>query len=67
MKADTSPDQNFDRKDEVNVYWKIELAPGQSAITSFTAPSEPGEYLIVCSTAGHYEAGMTGKLAVIGE
>ena len=67
MKAGASLGQSFDEKDEMNIYWKVELAPGQSAVTSFTAPAEPGEYLIVCSTAGHYEAGMTGKLVVVAE
>lgn len=58
---------HFDESDEVNIFWKIELAPGQSTTTTFTAPSEPGEYLILCSTEGHYEAGMTGKLMVVAE
>ena len=67
MKAGTSLGQNFGEEDEMNIYWKIELAPGQSTTTSFVAPPEPGEYLIVCSTAGHYEAGMTSKLVVVTE
>ena len=67
MNAGTSLGENFDEADEKNIYWKIELTPGQSTTTSFTAPSEPGEYLIVCSTAGHYEAGMTAKLVVVAE
>lgn len=67
MKAGASLGRDFDEKDKLNIYWKIELAPGQSTTTSFTAPSEPGEYLIVCGTTGHYEAGMTGKLVVVVE
>ena len=67
MKVGASLGQSFDEKDEMNIYWKIELRPGQSVSTSFASPSEPGEYLIVCSTAGHYEAGMTGKLVVVAE
>lgn len=67
MKAGASPDYGFDETDEENIYWKIELAPGQSVGTSFTSPSEPGDYLIVCSTPGHYQAGMTGTLVVVAE
>jgi uncharacterized cupredoxin-like copper-binding protein len=65
MKAGTTVGPHFDEGDEMNIFWKIELAPGQSTTTAFTAPSEPGEYLILCSTEGHYEAGMTGKLVVL--
>jgi uncharacterized cupredoxin-like copper-binding protein len=67
MKADVLPDQNFHEMDESSIYWKFELTPGQNATTYFTAPSEAGEYLIVCSTEGHYEAGMTAKLVVVAE
>ncbi|OGO21211.1 MAG: hypothetical protein A2Y54_04015 [Chloroflexi bacterium RBG_16_51_16] len=65
MNAGSDIGQDFDQEDEKNVYWKIDLGPGQSTTTSFTAPPEPGEYLIVCSTAGHYIAGMIGKLHVL--
>jgi uncharacterized cupredoxin-like copper-binding protein len=66
MKAGTDLAQDFDAEDEANVYWRIEVEPGDSATGLFNAPSSPGEYLIVCSTAGHYVAGMTGKLVVVG-
>ena len=56
---------DFDAADEAGVYWKIEVLPGGSQTTAFTAPSEPGEYPIVCSTPGHFLAGMTGKLTVV--
>jgi hypothetical protein len=29
-----------------------------------TAPSEPGEYQVICSEPGHLELGMTGVLIV---
>jgi uncharacterized cupredoxin-like copper-binding protein len=67
MKAGTALNQKFDETDESNIYWKLELTPGQNASTSFTAPTAEGEYLIVCSTEGHYEAGMTAKLVVVAE
>ncbi len=55
----------YTEEDDANVYWKLELAAGGSTKTSFTAPSEPGEYEVVCSTPGHVQAGMTGKLIVV--
>jgi uncharacterized cupredoxin-like copper-binding protein len=67
MKAGASLDHSFDEMDVKNIYWKLELVPGGSVNTTFVSPSEPGEYLIVCSTEGHYQAGMTGKLVVVAE
>jgi len=49
-----------------NAYWEQELlAPGTMKESTFVAPSEPGEYQIICGVAGHLEAGMTGKLVVV--
>ena len=67
MKAGADPDAHVDEMDEKTMHWKIELAPGQSITTSFPAPSEPGDYVIVCSTPGHDQAGMTGTLVVVPE
>jgi len=67
MITGVSIDHGFDETDEKNIYWKIELAPGESVSTSFMSPYEPGDYLIVCSTPGHYQAGMTGTLIVVAE
>lgn len=58
----TSP---FDADDESNVYWQVAVSPGESTSTSFTAPSDPGDYQVVCKTAGHVEAGMSGTLTVV--
>ena len=65
MKLDTSVGEEFNSEDNVNVYWKLEIQPGQDSTTTFTAPSEPGDYQIVCSTPGHYVAGMVGTLTVV--
>ncbi len=65
MKSGSEIGQDFDAEDEKNVFWRIEVSPGQSASATFTAPGEPGDYLIVCSTAGHYIAGMIGKLVAV--
>ena len=49
-----------------NVFWEQELlAAGETVKSSFTAPTEPGEYQIVCGVAGHLEAGMQGRLIVV--
>lgn len=55
----------FTDDDLPNVYWQVEIAPGGSAETSFVAPSEPGEYEVVCRTPGHVQAGMVAKLIVV--
>lgn len=55
----------YTKEDDANVYWKLELAAGGSTDTTFTAPTEPGEYEVVCSTPGHVQAGMIGKLIVV--
>ncbi len=54
----------FDDDDEPNVYWEHELETGEEETVTFTAPSEPGEYNVVCGTAGHLEAGMRATLIV---
>ena len=54
----------FDENDEANIYWEAELQPGTKQSVTFTAPSEPGEYQLVCGTAGHLEQGMKGTLTV---
>jgi uncharacterized cupredoxin-like copper-binding protein len=65
MKLGATAGDFFDEQDVPNVYWQIELQPGGSTDTSFTAPSEPGEYEVVCKTEGHIVSGMTAKLTVV--
>jgi uncharacterized cupredoxin-like copper-binding protein len=56
----------YTKEDDANVYWKLELPAGATSdAISFTAPTEPGEYEVVCSTPGHVQAGMLGKLVVV--
>jgi uncharacterized cupredoxin-like copper-binding protein len=61
----TDAGDKFDEEDEGNIYWEIELQPGETATEKFTAPSEPGEYYVSCGILGHLEAGMIGKLIVV--
>jgi uncharacterized cupredoxin-like copper-binding protein len=56
----------FKEEDKANVYWKKEfIEPGGSVTDTFTAPGEPGEYQVICGIAGHFQAGMIGKLVVV--
>lgn len=65
MKLGTSVTPPFGDKDEGNIYWELdEIQSGTTKSDTFTAPSEPGEYEIVCGLAGHIENGMVGKLIV---
>lgn len=65
MKLGTTAGDFFDEEDVPNVYWEVELLPGASTETSFMAPSEPGDYEIVCRTEGHIVSGMTARLTVV--
>ena len=65
MKLGTSAGDFFDEEDIPNVYWEVELLPGATTDTSFTAPSEPGDYQVICRTEGHIVSGMTARLIVV--
>lgn len=65
MKLGTSAGPMFEDEDIPNVFWQVELLPGATTETSFTAPTEPGEYEVICRTEGHIASGMTGKLIVV--
>jgi plastocyanin len=65
MNYGTTVGNKYDEEDTPNIYWKIELQPGERMTATFTAPSQTGEYQIVCGTKGHFEAGMIGKLIVV--
>ena len=65
MQKGQSVGTEFTDEDLANVYWQVELDPGGSVNTSFIAPSDPGDYEIVCKTPGHVQAGMIAKLTVV--
>ena len=49
---------------EDEAFWEIEVQPGETMTETFTAPSEPGDYPVVCSLPGHLERGMEATLVV---
>lgn len=65
MKLGTTAGDMFDEEDIPNVFWEVEIQPGGSVDTTFTAPTGPGEYEVVCRTEGHIVSGMTAKLIVV--
>lgn len=54
------------KMDQVIAATKL-VAGGESDTVTFTAPTEPGKYLYVCTFPGHFAAGMKGVLIVKGE
>ena len=65
MKLGQTAGDKFDDQDVPNVFWQIEVNPGESASATFTAPTEPGSYQVLCKTPGHLTAGMTATLTVV--
>jgi uncharacterized cupredoxin-like copper-binding protein len=57
--------EHFNEEDLPNVYWQVEVQPGEKGVFVFTAPDQPGVYQLVCGMAGHVEAGMIGTLEVV--
>jgi len=57
--------EKFGPEDEDNIFWEVEVFPGETSTATFTAPTEPGEYYVTCGIEGHLEAGMTAKLTVV--
>ncbi len=65
MKLGTSVAPPFGDKDEGNIYWELdEIQAGSTKSDTFTAPTEPGTYEIVCGLPNHIEQGMVGQLVV---
>lgn len=66
MKAGDQVKDHFTDADKAGVYWAVaNVPPGESVKGTFRAPTQPGEYQIVCGIAGHFEAGMVAKLTVV--
>ena len=54
----------FDKEDEANTYWQIDVQPGETKTITFVAPEQPGMYQVICGMVGHLQSGMVGKLIV---
>jgi plastocyanin len=66
MKLGTTAGATYEEDDDANVYWgEKDIQPGGDLSVTFTAPTEPGEYEVVCRTEGHIASGMVGKLVVV--
>jgi uncharacterized cupredoxin-like copper-binding protein len=66
MQAGHEVKDHFTDADKAYIYWaEPQVLPGQTIKTSFTAPSQPGDYQVLCDIAGHFEAGMVAKLNVV--
>ena len=65
MKLGQTAGDKFDDQDVPNVFWQVEVNSGESTSATFTAPTEPGSYQVLCKTPGHLTAGMTATLTVI--
>ena len=53
-----------DAKDGSSALEDYDVEPGQTQVFNFTAPTEAGDYEVVCGVAGHLENGMKGTLTV---
>ena len=54
----------FSDDDEPNIFWEHEVEMGASETSTFTAPTQPGDYHIVCGIPAHIEQGMVATLTV---
>jgi uncharacterized cupredoxin-like copper-binding protein len=55
----------FGDKDEDKILWELDgVEAGKTKSDTFTAPTEPGEYDVICGIPGHIEMGMVATLIV---
>ena len=64
MKYQQDAGEMFDDEDKVNIFWEVDVQPGDSETLIFTAPEQPGTYQVICGMPGHLQSGMIGKLIV---
>jgi uncharacterized cupredoxin-like copper-binding protein len=64
MKYEKDAGVMFDDEDKVNIFWEVDVQPGDSETLIFTAPEQPGTYQVICGMPGHLQSGMIGKLIV---
>lgn len=55
----------FGEKDEDKILWELDgVQAGTTQSATFTAPTEAGEYDVICGIPGHIEQGMHATLVV---
>ena len=55
----------FGDKDEDKILWELDAVQAGTTLSgTFTAPTEPGEYDVICGVPGHIELGMVATLIV---
>jgi uncharacterized cupredoxin-like copper-binding protein len=64
MEAGYTVTPPFTADDNQHVLQAFQVDVDQTQTFTFSAPSEPGTYEIVCAEPGHLEAGMKGTLTV---
>jgi len=66
LTKDTTPEKaiTLTEADTANILFSLKAPAGQQASGTFTAPTEPGDYVVVCIIPGHAAGGMTGTLTV---
>lgn len=65
LKKDQHVTPPFGEKDEDKIYWELDgVQPGKTKSDTFTAPTEPGDYDVICGIPGHIELGMIATLTV---
>ncbi len=56
---------SYSAANQSDIYFNSgQVAPGTTKTVTFTAPSTPGDYQVICTVPGHFEAGMVGHLIV---
>ncbi len=66
MKAGKQVQGHFTDADKPNIYWEQAAVPaGESVNATFMAPSDPGDYQVVCGQPAHFESGMVATLTVV--
>ena len=55
----------FGEKDEDKILWELDgVEAGTTKSATFTAPTAPGQYDVICGIPGHIERGMVATLIV---
>ena len=65
LKLDQHVTPPFGEKDEDKILWELDgVQAGTTKSDTFTAPTEPGSYDVICGIPGHIEKGMIATLVV---